>query len=58
MGRWFGKSTVKAPGLTGRGQSILLNLSVGEGAGIPGVAVKCAEIGRNTKGESRYLDYY
>ena len=58
MGRRFGKSAVKAPGSTRGGQWILPDLSVGEGIGIPGVAVKCAEIGRNTNGESRYLDYY
>jgi hypothetical protein len=49
---------VKAPGLTGRGQWILSDLNVGEVTGIPGVAVKCVEIGRNTNGESRSLDHY
>ena len=43
---------------SGRGQRILPDLSMGEVTGIPGVAVKCAEIGRNTTGESRYLDHY
>ena len=28
----------------------------GEGSGIPGVAVKCVDIGRNTSGEGGYLD--
>ncbi len=32
------------------------NLSVGEGSGIPGVAVKCVDIGRNTSGEGGLLD--
>ena len=44
---------MKSPGLTGRGLRILLDWSVGEVTGIPGVAVKCVEIGRNTNGESR-----
>ena len=33
-------------------------LSVGEVSGIPGVAVKCVEIGRNTRGEGGDLDKY
>ena len=35
---------------------ILKDLSVVEGSGISGVAVKCVEIGRNTSGEGGYLD--
>ena len=31
-------------------------LSVGEVNGIPGVAVKCVDIGRNTSGEGGLLD--
>jgi hypothetical protein len=31
---------------------------VGEESGIPGVAVKCVDIGRNTRGESGSLDHY
>ena len=31
-------------------------LSVGEVTGIPGVAVKCVDIGRNTSGEGELLD--
>ncbi len=58
MGRWLNKSLVKALGLTQGGQEILLGLNVGEETGIPGVAVKCVEIGRNTNGESRSLDHY
>ncbi len=41
---------VKAPGLTRRGRSILSNWRAREGSGIPGVAVKCADIRRNTSG--------
>jgi hypothetical protein len=42
---------VKALGLTWEWHWILVGLSVAEGRGIPGVAVKCVEIGRNTRGE-------
>ena len=34
----------------------LASLSAGEVIGIPGVAVKCVEIGRNTSGEGGLLD--
>ena len=34
----------------------LLFLRVGEVSGIPGVAVKCVDIGRNTGGEGGLLD--
>ena len=34
----------------------LLFLRVGEVSGIPGVAVKCVDIGRNTSGEGGLLD--
>ena len=34
----------------------LIFLSVGEVNGIPGVAVKCVDIGRNTSGEGDLLD--
>ena len=33
-------------------------LRVGEVNGIPGVAVKCVDIGRNTSGEGGLLDHY
>ncbi len=49
---------MKSPGLTGRGLWILSDSSVGEVTGIPGVAVKCVDIGRNTYGESRSLAQY
>ncbi len=57
MCRRFGKLDVKSPGSTGRGRSILSNLRVVEGGGIPGVVVKCVDIGRNTSGESGLLDH-
>ena len=34
----------------------LIFLSDGEAGGIPGVAVECVDIGRNTSGESGLLD--
>ncbi len=49
-------SLVKSPGLTGRVRRILANLSVGEESGIPGVAVKCVDIRRNTGGVDGFLD--
>ena len=36
----------------------LFFLSVGEVSGIPGVAVKCVDIGRNICGEGDLLDDY
>ena len=36
---------------------ILADSSVGEKDGIPGVAVKCVEIGWNTSGEGDFLDH-
>ena len=35
----------------------LVFLSMGEVNGIPGVAVKCVDIGRNTSGEGGLLDH-
>ncbi len=58
MGRRLDKSLVKALGLTQGGQGILSGLDVGEETGIPGVAVKCVDIGRNTNGESKSLDHH
>ena len=46
---------MKAPGSTGEGHSILFDLKTGEGRGIPGVVVKCVDIGRNTSGEGGVL---
>ena len=49
-------SCVKAPGLTGEGRAKRANWRQGEVGGIPGVVVKCVEIGRNTRGEGGRLD--
>ena len=46
---------MKYTGSTGAGRSILAVWSMGEGTGIPGVAVKCVDIGRNTSGEGGFL---
>ena len=43
-------------GLTHNLRLKLFPLSVGEVNGIPGVAVKCVDIGRNTSGEGDLLD--
>ncbi len=48
---------VKSPGLTGRVRRKLRGWSVGEVSGIPGVAVKCVDIGRNTSGVDGLLDH-
>ena len=50
------KFGVKSPGLTGRVRRILEGLSTGEVSGIPGVAVKCVDIRRNTCGVDGFLD--
>ncbi len=42
-------------GLTGNLQLILLSLSSEEGSGIPGVAVKCVDIRKNTSSEGGFL---
>ncbi len=52
----FGKSEVKALSLTEELPLILPNLRTGEESGIPGVAVECVDIGRNTRGEGGFLD--
>ena len=49
------KLSVKYLGLTRGCQVILEDLSIGEGSGISGVAVKCVDIGRNTGGEGDCL---
>ena len=56
MSRREGKSDVKCRGLTLELHLKLLFLSIGEVIGIPSVAVKCVEIGRNTSGEGGLLD--
>ncbi len=47
---------LKSSDLIGELVSILLVLSGIEVSGIPGVAVKCVDIRRNTKGEGSLLD--
>ena len=47
---------MKAHGLTVEVVLILLVLSYVEASGIPGVAVKCVDIRRNTNGEGNLLD--
>ncbi len=43
---------MKAPGLTGRGRSILPDWRLEEESGIPGVVVECVDIGRNTSAKA------
>ena len=47
---------VKSMGSTHKLRSKLALLSDGEAGGIPGVAVECVDIGRNTSGEGGLLD--
>ena len=56
MRRRLGKSDVKAQGSTLELHPILLSLRMGEGSGIPGVAVKCVDIRRNICGEGGHLE--
>ena len=56
MCRRDGKSDVKTMGSTHSLHLKLLFLSVGGVSRIPGVAVKCVDIGRNTGGEGDLLD--
>ncbi len=49
---------MKARGSTPEVHLKLRDLSMGEGSGIPGVAVKCVDIRRNTGGEGDFLDQY
>ena len=48
---------VKTMGSTHKLLSKLLALSSAEVGGIPGVAVKCVEMGRNTSGEGGLLGF-
>ncbi len=50
------KLVVKSLGSTEELKPKLFSLSVGEESGIPGVAVKCVDIRRNTSGEGDFLD--
>ena len=56
MCRREGKSDVKIMGLTHNLHLKLLLLRIGEVSGIPSVAVKCVDIGKNTSGEGDLLD--
>ena len=58
MCRRDGKSDVKITGSTRNLQLKLPFLRFGEVDGIPGVAVKCVDIRRNTGGEGGLLDDY
>ncbi len=49
---------MKALGSTEEMRLKLLGLSPVGGSRIPGVAVECVDIGRNTDGEGGYLDRY
>ena len=49
-------SQVKYSGLTGETPAKLQDERTGEVDGIPGVAVKCVDIGRNAEGEGNPLD--
>ena len=55
MRRRLSKSEVKSMGLTHKLLLKLFSLSDVEVGGIPGVAVECVEIGRNTSGEGGLL---
>ncbi len=57
MRRRFGKSEVKSMGVTRELLLKLSDLSEVEVGVIPGVAVKCVEIGRNTSGEGGLLGF-
>ena len=46
---------MKSPGSTGRGPGKVPDWRGAEESGIPGVAVKCVDIGRNTSGEGDSL---
>ena len=56
MCRRESKSDVKIMGSTHNLRLKLFFLSIGEVSRIPGVAVKCVDIGRNTGGEGDLLD--
>ena len=57
MCRRDSKSDVKIMGSTHNLRLKLLFLRVGEVDGIPGVAVKCVDIRRNTSGEGGLLGF-
>ena len=49
---------MKSDGSTIELRSKLQDLSTAEESGIPGVAVKCVDIGRNTSGEGDHLGLF
>ncbi len=51
-------SVVKVRGLTVEPRWVLAGLSAVGVSGIPGVAVKCVDIAKNTNGEGRSLGRY
>ena len=57
MRRRLNKSGVKSIGLTDKLLLKLFFLSEVEVGGIPGVAVECVDIGRNTSGEGGLLGF-
>ena len=57
MRRRLNKSDVKTMGLTDSVHLKLYSLSEVEAGGIPRVAVKCVEMGRNTSGEGGLLGF-
>ena len=57
MRRWRDKCVVKARGSTPSLPCELPSLSIVEAGGIPGVAVECVEIRKNTGGEGGLLGY-
>ena len=58
MRRRLGKSFVKALCSTEERHWILPRLRPIGVSGIPGVAVKCVDIGKNTRGEGGSLDWF
>ena len=58
MRRWWFKSDVKALGSTWEWHWKLDHWSAVEDGGIPGVAVKCVEIGRKAGGEGGALERF
>eukprot|EP00828_Plagiopyla_frontata_P043582 TRINITY_DN6850_c0_g1_i3.p2 TRINITY_DN6850_c0_g1~~TRINITY_DN6850_c0_g1_i3.p2 ORF type:complete len:125 (-),score=0.77 TRINITY_DN6850_c0_g1_i3:176-550(-) len=56
--RWLCVSGVKSHGSTVELRLKLHGQSIGEGSGIPSVAVKCVDIRRNTNGEGSLLDKF
>ena len=51
-------SDVKSPGSTRKVRLKLQDLSLGEGIGMQGVAVKCVDILQNTGGEGGFLEQH